>query len=1050
MVNPKENPTPNRLEQNMIGVRWVTLIYFFSGVCSLIDEVIWVRLLKLTLGNTVYASSIVVSTFMAGLALGAWVMGRYADRIKKRLRLYALLELGVTVSALSIPIFLHWADGLYRWIYVHSHPALWALVVVQTLISAILLLIPTMLMGSTLPLVGRYVTALQARVGRLVGGLYALNTLGAAVGCFLAGFVLIRAAGVMGTLYIAAGINFFIAIGGWILSRHYDDSSETLDEKNSPAKHKSKEKTFHLVQSIMVIAFFSSGLISIGYELIWMRSIVILLGGATYVFSAVLTIYLLGNVFGAWMGSLLSKRLRLPEAGFGISLTLLGILGIFYVNYLDLWVSKLAIPMIHFLSGSQAVTQFQDTLFPIIHSLILFFLPSVIMGIGFPLALQMWSTHRHKVGETTSIVYSVNTMGAVIGGLITGFVLVPVFGVQCSIIVLGVLGVVLGSVMIQLSYKKMLPLFRISHAIIIVGITVLLLFIPPDLFRKQFIQRGWSKKQLVAVKEGVTTTVSIHRGEDNDLTMALSGVQVAGDSRGFRVTQKTLGHLGILLNQHVERIMSVGFGSGESSSCLALHQMDAIDIVEISPEVVEMSLKYFRHIHAGNEFEKKVNIIYMDAKNYIHLTDAQYDLILTDAINPKQVAENASLYTKEYFASVLNHLNPGGLCGCWLPITEMPVSCTNSTIGTFAEVFPYVTVWFTSTFFSTYDFIYLVGSREKQKYSPKYMENILSDKSIAGSADYINFNTPHDVLSCYIGDQEGLKQYLRTYSVNSDYQPFIEFNTDQKETMSDKKQWFADFINKVRGGGVLDYLDWTGFSTDEKDTWRQEYQKYQDVTTLLLRSRVEPDPIRILQNCYEGSKWMPASAALFDLRKHSLSWIYQAINNNAINTDEAILNMDQFLQVHSDFFDGWLVKSWIYQKKRELPEALSAAQKAVQYAPQDAECHDNLGVVFMLSKKTEQAIEQFNTAVRFESEETRFLRNLGTALFVNKQFEKSFETFSKLLKIDSNHEEALLFLGDIYLQTGHQSQARQMYQQVLRINPNNTKAIRKIGMMKVR
>ena len=174
------------------GINWLMLIYFSSGVCSLIDEVIWIRLLKLTLGNTVYASSIVVSTFMGGLALGAFIMGRYSDHVTKRLRLYALLETIITISVLSLPWGLRIADKSYVWFYRAYDPSHRQLLVVQVIISGLILIVPSVLMGSTLPLLGRFVTSLEKETGRLVGRLYAFNTLGAAVGCFLAGFVLIR------------------------------------------------------------------------------------------------------------------------------------------------------------------------------------------------------------------------------------------------------------------------------------------------------------------------------------------------------------------------------------------------------------------------------------------------------------------------------------------------------------------------------------------------------------------------------------------------------------------------------------------------------------------------------------------------------------------------------------------------------------------------------------------------------------------------------------------------------------------------------------------
>ena len=195
------------------------LIYFASGACSLIDQVVWLRLMKLTLGNTVFASSIVVSVFLGGLALGSLIMSRYCDRIRRHLELYALLEILVTVSALALPWALRLADNIYVVFFRSVQPQHAQLLIVQVIISSALLLVPTILMGSTLPLLGRFVTAVEKETGHLVGRLYALNTLGAATGCFLAGFMLIRALGVMGTLYVAAGLNLLVAFGGWFLSR---------------------------------------------------------------------------------------------------------------------------------------------------------------------------------------------------------------------------------------------------------------------------------------------------------------------------------------------------------------------------------------------------------------------------------------------------------------------------------------------------------------------------------------------------------------------------------------------------------------------------------------------------------------------------------------------------------------------------------------------------------------------------------------------------------------------------------------------------------------
>jgi len=527
---------------NSVGIKWVMLIYFFSGVCSLIDEVVWVRLLKLTLGNTIYASSIVVSVFMAGLALGALLMGRHADRIRKRLRLYALLEIVVTISALSIPWALQIMDGAYRWFFVKYQPSPTVLLVAQVIVSAVILLIPSMVMGSTLPLLGRYVTAMQDRVGRLVGKLYALNMLGAAVGCFLAGFVLIRIFGVMGTLYIAASINLLVAFGGWMLSRFHDVTIE-LPAKSTAAQQPlvaQPEKKVSSGYRVLMQAVFLSGLISIGYELIWMRSIVFLLGGFTYVFSAVLTVYLLGNVMGAWIGTRLSKRLKHPIQGFGFSLFSLGIMGIFYINWLSLWYLNLKPNIDPLLTPLTDNSTFLKMVWLLGQCIFLFFLPAVAMGIGFPLALQAWAKCRHKVGQTTAVVYGVNTIGAVLGGVVTGFLLIPILGTQSSIMVLGLMAIWLGVIMVLIFVPKGVIIKRMVYLAIAAGLTITTVIIPSDLFVQNVIR---ANGEIVAVKEGITTTVSVHRESNGGLLLATSGIRVAGDSHLLRGVQKVLGHL---------------------------------------------------------------------------------------------------------------------------------------------------------------------------------------------------------------------------------------------------------------------------------------------------------------------------------------------------------------------------------------------------------------------------------------------------------------------------------------------------------------------------
>lgn len=1018
----KDSSFTSSMTPDAAGIKWVMLIYFCSGMCSLIDEVVWVRLLKLTLGNTVYASSIVVSVFMGGLALGSLVMGRYADGIRRRLRLYALLEVVATVSALSLPWFLGLVDAIYKWFFVEFEPSPTVLLFLQVVISTVVLLIPSTVMGSTLPLLGRYVTGLYSRAGRLVGRLYALNMLGAAAGCFLAGFVLIRLVGVMGTLYTAAGINMLVAFGGWMLSRLHDSSGTvTTDTTTVQQPAAAAVQVANGRRYLLMAAFFTSGLVSIGYELVWMRSIVFLLKGFTYVFSGVLTVYLLGNVVGALIGSRLSKRLKRPAAAFGVSLTCLGVLGIFYIPWLSIWHTRVVPNITRLFGTALGVAEVKAMIWPLFNTTFLFFLPAMTMGIGFPLALQAWSNYRHKVGQTTATVYGVNTIGAVLGGLLTGFLLVPFMGVQLSITVLGLAGILLGAAMVQAFAERLSFPRRLGHLSAAAGLTAIAIAIPSDIFASRLVAAQMPETRLLSVKEGVTTTVSVHKelGAET-LILATSGLPVAGDH--LRAVQKMLGHLGVLLNSKTQEVLSVGFGSGETSLCLSLHNLKRIDTVEIAPELVEVALNFFSHINLGEKLDEKVNMIYMDAKNYINLTQHSYDLIVNDCTDPKMVADNASLFTKEYFQAGLERLKPNGIFASYLPIRSIPVSCINSIIGTFADVFPYVTIWFPTTAPSGNDFFYLAGTRQPQLFSPGYIDDKLSEDIISDSVKKLNFHNSHYVLSCYVGDEKDLKRCLGQFDLNSDFSPYIEFSIGVNESLFEKKKWFSAFVEQARRSqSIFDHIDWTGFSQDRQQKWRQEYQLFHEVSGYLLASRMEPRVITRLWHTFNGLKIMPQHASLIEQQDDDLLTYPSALNAGLFNPEHLMLHVNGILRAEPEFGPAWLIQSWLFQQRNDRPAALNAAEKALEYCPKTPAAHENAGKLFLQYGQLDKSIEHFTAAVRLMPDEPSFHFGLAMALAEKGQLDEAVSHLHECLRLEPQNPEIRKILENLLIRQGREN-----------------------------
>jgi spermidine synthase len=963
------------------------LIYFASGVCALIDEVVWVRLLKLTLGNTVYATSIVVSVFMGGLALGALIMGRFADRIAGRLRLYALLETIITISALSLPFALKFVDTFYVWFYRTYGPSHTQLLFVQVIISAAILLVPSILMGSTLPLLGRFITALEKEAGHLVGKLYALNTLGAAAGCFLAGFVLIRALGVMGSLYTAAALNLLVAFGGWLLSRFpgaaVEQKVEPLAvERPDVISAKPPLGRFYL----LIAAFFMSGLISIGYELLWMRSIVHLLGGFTYVFSAVLTIYLLGNVIGAGIGSRIVRRLKRPAVGFAVTLSLLGLCGIFYLPLMILWISKVLPYVNQALKAMCSLMPFPSYIIGIlVQSVFLFLVPAVIMGIGFPIALQAWANYMHRVGRSTGTAYGANTIGAVVGGIATGFVLIPLLGVQISISILGLAGMWIAGVMCLLFARGSKVLSRLALLGLAVIFTVVTARTPSHLFNTVVrMNPHFPEAQiLLAVEEGVTTTVSVHKYlQDGALELCTSGEAIAGNRYGTRTDQKMLGHLCVLLNANAKKVLSVGFGSGETTACLATHRLDSVDCVEIAPEVVKVALKFFSHINLGDRLNDEINMIYMDAKNYLHLTDKSYDAIVNDSIHPRLFAENASLYTKEYFESVKERLNEDGLLVCWIPVYDMPVSVLNSIVGTMMDVFPHVTLWYPNHYHVNY--FWLVGSQQQQYFSLRHIENELLKEGVRNSLSEIDVNDSMDVMAYYVCDENDLRKHLISYATNSDYHPFIEFATDSKTPVL---ELLRQLVVNVRSNSVYGHIDWTGFSQEQKDKWLADYQQLYMASTYLLMAYTTEDNLLQLKYSVDGLAILPDSPGLLHSREEAEKLLFSSSVGMILsgNLDKALALANEILKVYPQSATAWMIRSGAMQGGGNMEKALIAAQQAVVLAPDSADAHLNLGFILFRVKQFDKAVTEYRESLRLKPDQSSVLEMLAEVLIIDEK-----------------------------------------------------------------
>ncbi|MCF7956734.1 MAG: hypothetical protein K9M75_13105, partial [Phycisphaerae bacterium] len=643
------------------------------------------------------------------------------------------------------------------------------------------------------------------------------------------------------------------------------------------------------------------------------------------------------------------KRLENPAMGFGISMTCLGLFGIIYFPWLSTWCFQLAPGINDRVFGNMLeVPAVQSLVPPLYYSIFLFLLPSIAMGIGFPLALQAWSKYHHKVGQTTGIVYGANTIGAVLGGIVTGFLLIPKNGAQLSITILGIIGVWLGALMLQAFAVKIRIRTRVAFMATAITLTIAAIMIPLGIFEQKIVSRP--DINTLAVREGLTTTVAVNRKEDGTLALTSDGVNIAGDG-GHRVAQKMLGHLGPFLNINAKEVLSVGFGSGETTACLSRHNFERIDCVEIAPEVVDVALDYFSHINLGDKLNEKVNMIYMDGKNYLYLTDKKYDIIINGADVPTYPG-SAPMFGKEHFQNALNHLNPGGLFITKLHLSGIPVPCFDSILGTFVETFRHTTIWFPTT--KAFSFFYIVGSEDEQSFSLKHIAKQLKDENIRGSVSFLNWQNDLDVMTCYIGDENDILRYLKGYNVNSDYLPFVEFSYTAKSKQDLFRGGLAEqFVKTVRGDSILNHIDWSGVSDETRQLWLSKQKTSYQAASHILDAAFTKDSFLILRSISKALQFAPDKQELVEWLDKGLNDLKEAIEKSPPNA--VLPKLEAELRKSPDFGAVWLASSWVLQRKNVHGNALDAAKKAVLYMPYSKLARENLNAISKKSAKIESS-----------------------------------------------------------------------------------------------
>ena len=729
------------------------VLFAVSGAAALIYEIVWLQLLQLVIGSSAVSLAVLLGTWMGGMCLGSLLFARFVTPGRSALKVYAALEAGTAVFGILVLFVLPLVERLYISGVAHGLPGM----ILRWLACVICLLPPTLLMGATLPAISRWVAA-SPNAAAWWGYLYGANIAGGVVGCFAAGFYLLRVFDMTIASFIAAGLN--VAVAG---------VSMLMDRSEGPvAAVETKPVASVPVTGVWSVYFAIavSGFCALGAEVVWTRILSLMLGPTVYTFSIILGVFLVGLGLGSWGGSRLAEVKGKPRTWLGLSQLLLcvGVAWSAYMlaDYLPYWQGNVN-------SNAGPWKDFQSD---ILRTLIAVLPAAVLWGASFPLALASVATLDEDPARLVGGIYGANTIGAILGSILFGLLFIPSFGTLGSQQLLIAFSAIAGVVVLEGAVQKSWP--KLAGAVVLAGLVAWT--IPPIPwmligFGRRLPTTTSSEWALLHEAEGMNSSAAWSRWQGGTIYFHVSGKVEASTEPQDMSLQRMLGHLPALLNANPKSVLIVGFGAGVTAGTFVVHpEVQHISICEIEPVIPPQSDKYFGKENYHVLHDPRTRITYDDARHYVLTSPDKYDIITSDPIHP-WVKGMASLYTTEYFDLCKRHLNPGGFVTQWVPLYETSIEAARTEIATFFEAFPNGTIWGNvNTDGTGYDLV-LMGQIEPLKIDPDAIQKRLDRPDYAAvrmSLRDAGYGSALDLLSTYAAQAGDLQEWIRGAQINHD------------------------------------------------------------------------------------------------------------------------------------------------------------------------------------------------------------------------------------------------------------------------------------------
>ncbi len=700
-------PTPGLL------LRLVMLCLLVSGAAGLVYEVAWSRYLALFLGHTSYAVVAVLVAFMGGLALGNLWLGGLADRTRRPLAVYGWLEVGIGVYALVFP---HWFEVAYRLFVALGRglePGTAASLALKFAFGLLTVLLPTVLMGGTLPVVTRLLARRLGELREKLAALYFVNSAGAVVGTYLADFWWLPAIGLQYTVYAGAAMNLGVGaaalfLSGWLREGRPGGTWAAAAAGEAPPALTAAEEGWVFTPTqlrLAVAAIGVSGFVAMLYQIAWTRLLALALGSSTHAFSIMLITFIAGIAVGSWLIYRWRRPLH-PLRGLAwielvLAVTVLG--SMWFYELLPYWFVRLA----RLLAQRPEAYPLYETIQGVLCVAVMF-VPTMCLGMTLPLASRVATTESARTGRSVGRVFAVNTLGTVLGAAVTGLGLMPALGLARTFALGVALNAGIGLVLLRAGAEGRARRWGVGLAAAVVllaaGAGQHFAGVWPAAFSLGLYRQQQSPASVAEFRQaarslvthyhrdGASATVGVHNPPGGEVLFMKVNGKTEASTGGDMNTQVFSGHLPLLLRPASSNVLVIGLGSGITVGAATRHPtVQRIDAVEISPEVIAGARLFADANHRVLD-DPRVRVYREDAKAFLLLTDRRYDVIISEPSNP-WMAGVAGVFTREFFEQCRQRLAPDGLMLQWIQLYEFSDEGLDIVLATFSRVFPYVSIW---------------------------------------------------------------------------------------------------------------------------------------------------------------------------------------------------------------------------------------------------------------------------------------------------------------------------------------------------------------------